>query len=240
MKTIQFVETADEQTKLDVMVEIGSVTIRPSTEKVITVAATYRHMDVWVERQGNTVVVRAEQEETFLQSLSRLFNNDHPKADLTIHLPAHCDVQAKIVTGKLSVEGVQAPVTGRVITGKLSLKQIQGPIYAKTITGKLTYTGELTEDNHRFETVTGKMVLTLPQTTNAKLSAQTATGSLNCRLPLTNLQEEQHFVGGKLQGTLGSGAGRIKAKISTGNLVIRPLLAKQKEPFEHKEQLELV
>lgn len=240
MKTIQFVETADEQTKLDVLVEIGSVTIRPSTEKVITVDATYRHMDVWVERQGDTVVVRAEQEETFLQSLSRLFNNDHPKADLTIHLPAHCDVQAKIVTGKLSVEGIQAPVTGRVITGKLSLKQIQGPIYAKTITGKLTYTGELTEENHRFETVTGEIVLSLPQTTNAKLSAQTATGSLNCRLPLADLREEQHFVGGKLQGTLGSGAGRIKAKISTGSLVIRPLLAKQKEPFEHKEQLELV
>ncbi len=240
MKTIQFVEAADEQTKLDVLVEIGSVTIRPSTEKVITVDATYRHMDVWVERQGDTIVVRAEQDETILQSLSRLFNNDHPKADLTIHLPTHCEVHAKTVTGKLKVEGVQAPVTARVITGKLTLKEIQGPIYAKTITGKLSYSGELTEDNHRFETVTGEIVLALPQSTSAKLSAQTVTGSLKCLLPLTDSHEERHFVGSKLQGTLGNGAGRIKAKISTGSLMIRPLLAKQKEPLEHKEQLELV
>ncbi|MAU01705.1 MAG: hypothetical protein CL608_31590 [Anaerolineaceae bacterium] len=238
MKTTQFIETADEQTRLDVLVEVGTVTIRPSTEKVITVDATYRHMDVWVERQGDTVVVRAEQEETFLQSLTRLFNNDHPKADITIHLPAHCGVHAKTVTGKLSIEGVQAPVTARVITGKLTLKEIEGPIYAKTITGKLSYTGELTEENHRFETVTGEIVLTLPQTTNARLAAQTATGSLSCRLPLTDLQEERHFVGGKLQGALGNGAGRIKAKISTGSLVIRPLATKQKEPGALKGELE--
>ena len=240
MKTTQFVEAADGQTKLDVLVEIGTVTIRPSTEKVITVDASYRHMDVWVERQGDTVVVRAEQEETFLQSLGRFFNNDHPKADLTIHLPPHCEVHAKTITGKLSVEGIQAPVTARVITGKMSLKELYGPVYAKTITGKLSYKGELTEDNHRFETVTGEIVLTLPQTTNAKLSAQTTTGSLHCQLPLADLQEERYFVGGKLQGTLGTGAGRIKAKISTGSLLIRPLSTKQKEPAELKGQPEPV
>lgn len=239
MKTIQFIETADEETKLDVLVEIGSVTIRPSTEDTITVDATYRHMDVWVERQGDTVLVRAEQEENFLQSLTRLFNNDHPKADITIHVPSHCEVHAKTITGKLSIAGMQAPVTGRVITGKLALKEIQGPVYAKTITGKLSYSGELTEENHRFETVTGEIVLTIPQSTNAKLSAQTATGSLNCRLPLTHLHEERHFVGGRLQGTLGNGTGRIKAKISTGSLLIRPLTIKQKEPAELKGQPEL-
>ncbi len=236
MKTVQFVEEADEQTKLDVMVEVGSVTIRPSTEKVITVDATYRHMDVWTERQGDTVIVRAESEETFLEKLGRFFHNDQPKADLTIHLPAHCQVHAKTVTGTLSVQGVQAPVTGRVVTGKLSLKEIDGPIYAKTVTGQLSYTGELAEANHRFETVTGEIVLSLPETTNATLTAQTVTGSLKCQLPLTSVQEERHFVGGKLKGVLGTGAGHIKAKISTGSLLIRPLPTQQKEPAVHEAE----
>ena len=230
MKTIQFIEAADKQTKLDVMVEIGSVEIRPSTGQEIIVDAAYRHMDVWVERRDNTIIVRAEQEDDFLQKLGRLFSNDHPKAEIVIQLPIHCEVQAKTITGKLDIEGIHAPVTSRVITGKLTLKEIHGPNYAKTTTGKLAYTGELSEEIHRFETVTGEIVLTLPETTNAKLSAQTATGSLNCKLPLVNLQEERHFVGGKLQGTLGSGAGRIKAKISTGSLLIRPLPITQKEP----------
>ncbi len=63
MKTVQFVEPVDEHTKLAVLVEVGTVVIRPSTHKEIHIEATYRRMNVWVERQGNTVVVRAEQEE---------------------------------------------------------------------------------------------------------------------------------------------------------------------------------
>lgn len=223
MKTIHFTEPADAQTKLDVMVEIGSLTIRPSDKPEIFVEATYRHMDVWVARKGDTVQVVAEQEDDFLQRLSRLFRDDHPKADITIHLPAHCEVQAKTVTGSLDIKGMSAPISARVITGKLVLQDIHGSIYAKTITGKLRYSGELTAENHRFETVTGEIVLALPATANAKLSAQTATGKLRCLLPLANSVEERHFVGGKMQGTLGSGEGRIKAKISTGNLLIKPL-----------------
>ena len=236
MKTIQFIETADGKTKLDAVVEIGTLTIQPSTGKEITVDASYRHMNVWVERQGDTVVVRAEREESLLESLGRLLTNDHPKADLVISLPTYCAVQAKTVTGQLEIEGIQAPVTGRVIAGELKLQDIGGPIYAKTVTGQLTYTGELSEESHRFETVTGEVVLTIPETTNARLSAQTTVGDMNCRLPLTDRHDERHLVGGKLHGMLGTGAGRIKAKITTGSLQIRPLTLKQKEP---KELLEL-
>ena len=230
MKTLQFVEAADAQTKLDVLVEIGSVTIRPSTSQEIIVNATYRHMDVWVERREDTVMVRAEQEDEFFLKLGRLFNNDHPKAELIIELPAHCEIHAKTITGRLDVAGIDAPVTSRVTTGQLTLNEIHGPIYAKTITGKLVYKGALSQENHRFETMTGEIVLALPENTDAKLSAQAATGKLNCQLPLTNRHEERHFVGGKLHGVLGSGTGRIKAKVGTGSLVIRPLPTTQKEP----------
>ena len=229
MKTVQFVEPVDEHTKLAVLVEVGTVVIRPSTHKEIHIEATYRRMNVWVERQGNTVVVRAEQEEDFLQRLTRLFSNDHAKADVVINLPTHCEVQAKTVTGTLDVEGIFAPVSARVITGQLKLNNLAGPVYAKTVTGQLLYTGPLSEDNHRFETVTGEIVLALPVDTSAELSAQTTTGSVRCQLPLSNRQEERHFVGGKLRGTLGSGAGRIKAKITTGSLTIRSLKEKTAE-----------
>ena len=176
MKTLQFVEAADAQTKLDVLVEIGSVTIRPSTSQEIIVNATYRHMDVWVERREDTVMVRAEQEDEFFLKLGRLFNNDHPKAELIIELPAHCEIHAKTITGRLDVAGIDAPVTSRVTTGQLTLNEIHGPIYAKTITGKLVYKGALSQENHRFETMTGEIVLALPENTDAKLSAQAATG----------------------------------------------------------------
>src|SRR5690606_15332121 len=144
------------------------------------------------------------QEDDFIQKLTRWFSNDHPKAELIIELPAHCPVQAKTVTGALKIEGIAAPVSARVVTGQLTLRYIDGPIYAKTSTGQLTYSGTLTDESHRFETTTGEIVLTGPETVNAQLSAQAGTGSLSCKLPLSDRREERHLVGGKLWGTLGS------------------------------------
>ena len=229
MKHVQFVEPANEIVRLDVMVETGSVTIRPSASKEIIIDATYRHMDVWVEQRDNSLVVRAEQDETFLQKASRLFRNDQPKATLIIQVPASCEINAKTITGQLDITGIQAAVTGRVITGRLHLTDIDGPIYAKTIAGKLRYTGGLSEDKHRFETITGDLQLTLPLDTGATLSAATTTGKIRCRLLLTHLQKQPGFIGEKLQGTLGSGAGYIKAKVTTGNLLLKPLQEKEPE-----------
>jgi hypothetical protein len=197
-------------------------------------------MDVWVERQNDTVIVRAKQEEGFTLKLKRLLQNEHPKAKLIIDVPPHCPIEAKTITGSLEIEVGSAPVSARVITGKLRLQDIQAPIYAKTVTGQLTYTGHHTDEDHRFESATGEIVLTLSEPVNAQLTAQTGTGNLSCGLPLTERREERHLVGGKLRGTLGNGVGRIKAKIGTGSLVIRPLTPTQKEPEALKRKLELV
>lgn len=240
MKTVTFTETVEAKTKLDVLVEIGSVAIRPSTDNLLHVTATYRHMDVWVERRDDTILVHAEQEDGFVLKFTRWFSNDHPKAELLIEVPAHCPIQAKTVTGSMEIEGIAAPVSARVVTGQLQLRNIDGPIYAKTVTGQLTYSGNLTDENHRFESATGEIVLTLPETVNAQLAAKTGVGNVSCKLPLTDRREERHLVGGKLWGTLGSGAGRIKAQVGTGSLAIRPFLPTQKEPEKLISKPELV
>ncbi|WP_420641924.1 hypothetical protein [Candidatus Leptofilum sp.] len=240
MKTVHFTETVEAKTKLDVWVEIGSVEIRPSADDNLHIEATYRHMDIWVERHEGTIFVRAEQDADFIQKLARLFRNNHPKAKLIIDVPAHCPIQAKTVTGSMAIEGVAAPVSARVVAGQLRMQDIDGSIYAKAVTGQLTYTGNLTDENHRFESATGEIVLTIPETVNAQLSAKTGVGNVSCTLPLTDQRAERHLVGGNLWGILGSGAGRIKAKIGTGTLEIRPLHPKQKEPEEQIPEPELV
>ena len=240
MKTVTFTETVEAKTKLDVLVEIGSVEIRPSTTNLLHVTATYRHMNVWVDRQDDTILVHAEQEDDLVMKLTRFFRDDHPKAELIIEVPTYCPIQAKTVTGSLEITGIAAPVSARVITGQLQLHDIDGPIYAKTVTGQLTYTGNLTDENHRFESATGEIVLTVPESVNAQLSAKTGVGSVSCKLPLTDRHEERHWVGGTLHGTLGSGTGRIKAQIGTGSLAIRPFLPKQKEPEKWVSKPELV
>jgi len=226
MKQIRFEEEdLKENPILDVKVELGDVEILPHDGCSVIVEAEVRDMVVDVHRQDNTVSVRVDVDEAARFPWLRLGKwwDNGPKATLTIHIPADCEIRANTVTGRLAVQDVQAPVTTRVVTGNTKLTNIAGPIYAKTTTGKLQYTGLLMDDKHRFETTTGSLLLRLPQAPNARLDASTTTGSLHCDFPLDQLKHENHMVGAKLRGTLGSGAGRIKARVVTGKLLVEQI-----------------
>jgi len=209
---------------LDVDVKAGQVQILPHDGRMVTITAQVENAEVTVTRADNTIYVKSQHGrpdestswvEQFLQGIF------HSKVIITIHLPADCEVQAHVVTGKLSITGINAPVTARVTTGELTLTEIGGPIYAKCITGKLQYDGILVDASHRFETTTGQISLCLPKEPNAHLDASTITGQVFCDFPLTQSQNKKHLTGGKLRGTLGSGGGTIKAKVTTGSFQLK-------------------
>lgn len=213
-----FEEPVGAQSKVNVLVEVGTLEIRPHEEPLITIEVEARHMKVTAGRNENTVFVRAERDESWSRKLGRLFRNDNPEAHVVIHAPADCRPEVKVVTGKLSVQGITAPVTARVVTGRLKLANLGGPIYAKNVTGAIHYQGELTADNHRFETTTGHIYLGLSQLPNAQLDARTTTGHIHCDLPLAERRQERHIPGGRLSGVFGSGKGHIAARVVTGKI----------------------
>lgn len=47
--------------------------------------------------------------------------------------------------------------------------------------------------------------------------AKMVTGKIHCGFPLSQQRRQRQFIGDKLRGNLGSGEGRIKAKVVTGN-----------------------
>lgn len=204
--------------KLNVVVEVGEVEIQTHEKPLITVEAETRHVIVTVHNEDDTVTVRAEVEDGWPEKIGRFLRGDHPKAKLLIHVPANCEINAKTVTGMLTIRDITAAVTTHMTTGKTRLTNLGGPIYAKAVTGQLIYDGLLIDDNHRFETVTGDLQLRLTKEPNAKLDIKTTTGRVHCDFPLTNQKQERHFVGGKLKGTLGAGTGHLKARVITGNL----------------------
>ena len=206
------------KSKLNVVVEVGEVAVQSHDKPLITVDAETRHVVVTVEQENGTVFVRADVEDGWLGSIGRFLRGDHPKAKLTIHVPADCEVKAKTVTGKLAVQDIMAAVTTHVTTGQTLLTNLGGPIYAKAITGQMIYDGLLVDDNHRFETITGELRLRLTKEPNAKVDIKTTTGRVHCDFALDDQKEERHFVGGKLKGTLGAGTGQLKARVVTGNL----------------------
>lgn len=223
MKSLYFQEEFPDQCKLDVDVEVGSVEVKAHNGRYISVEVEYENMEIDVKRQGNTLFVRAEVDPNSNETtswLEKLLSWSHRKARFTIKVPADCEININTVTGKTAVSDVNAPVTIRTITGSTLLANIGGPIYAKTTTGKLDYNGILTDDQHRFEAVTGSICLRLRKEPNAMVDASTTTGKLHIGFPMYKKSENTHVTGGRVKGMLGSGNGRIKAKITTGSLSV--------------------
>ncbi len=178
-------------------------------------------MDLTVYKENNTVYVTAKQQDEELElseKINRFFTNNNPRANLSIHVPVDCKVRAKTITGKLSISDLEGPITTRVVTGKTKLENLGGAINAKTVTGTLIYNGSLSNDEHRFETTTGKMHFALSHSPDVKLDAQTTTGQIRCDFPVDNKVERRNITGARLKGTLGSGKGNIKARVVTGSM----------------------
>ncbi|MCB9418609.1 MAG: hypothetical protein H6667_02305 [Ardenticatenaceae bacterium] len=216
---------------LKVTNEIGSITIVPGSDDIRTihVDAESRGMIITVSRSDNTVTVRAEREEAWrnpIEQIRGLFTNEHPEAHLTIQVPVDCDVNAKMITGSLSISGIDGVVNGRTVTGSAKLTNLGGPINAKTVTGKLSYNGRLSDDIHHFKTVTGAVKLNLAHLPNARLDARTDVGGIHYEFlkgtaTSTSLSAgvtTQNMVGSRLQDVLGSGQGHIKIRVATGSI----------------------
>lgn len=223
MKTLYFQEEFPKTCKLDVEVEVGSVAVKAHNGRYITVDVEFEEMEIDVYRQGNTFFVKAENKnnkDDVTSWVQKLFLWNNAKAHFKINVPEDCEVVVNTTTGKTTIAAVNAPVTVRTTTGATELANIGGAIYAKTTTGRLTYDGILTDDDHRFETTTGSIELNLHKEPNAMIDASTTTGRLSVDFPLHKQSENRNLTGGRIKGMLGSGNGRIKAKMTTGSLSI--------------------
>ncbi len=223
MKNLHFEEEFLKACTLNVDIKVGSVEIDSHNGRFISVDVQFEAMDIDVYRQENTLFIKAVTEKSSDNTQSwvqKLLQGSKSTTHFKINVPENCTINGNIITGKTVVTNVNAPVTVRTTTGSTQLRNIGGPIYAKTVTGKLTYDGILTDEQHRFETITGSIRLRLHKEPNVMVDASTITGKLNVDFPLHKKSEKRHVTGGRVKGMLGSGNGRIKAKIITGSLSI--------------------
>lgn len=209
--------------KLHLHVEVGTAVIHTHHEPSIIIDAETENMTISVSRSGDTVSVRVEHEDGWAETIKKWMKQQPVRSSLTVLVPPECEVQSRVITGKLEVRDVQAPVSARLTTGKALLSSLGGPVYAKAVTGNIRYTGNLVEDNHTFKVTTGNINLQFHDEPNARLSARATTGSIQCDLPLAKESQQRQWVGAKLKGVLGSGDGQIRASIVTGNVRLTSL-----------------
>lgn len=222
-------ELTTDHGELHLLVEIGEATILPHDGRTIAIEADLRLMTIEVTRQEDIVSVRVEQEEKdWMRRIGRMFSNgNHPKATVTIHVPRTCIIHAKTITGKMRIHDIDAPVTAAVVTGRNELANIGARIDARATTGEVSYQGLLTDDHHRFESVTGSIRLSLFEEPNAQFDGRAVTGDVRCDFPLAQPKVHKALTGQHLKGTWGSGAGAIKARVVTGSLRVQKAASKE-------------
>jgi hypothetical protein len=221
MEPFRFEEPLDVvKGEINVNIETGSVAIEPHDLPVVWVEGEGCNVDVSVSRHEDVVYVTSEDRPV---GISKWFGRlaEQPKVKMIIHIPAHCRVRLKTVTGSAIIQDVQAAVRAEVITGTLTLINLGDIIDAQVVTGTILYDGVLPETDNHFSATTGKVQLNLDQDPDAQVHVKTVTGHIFCDFDLTNQKRGGSFTGDHLSGIIGKGSNNLWAKTVTGTVHLK-------------------
>lgn len=138
--------------------------------------------------------------------------------DYVISLPRDLEVKVSNLVGTVEVDSVDNKVTVNSVGGDIDLDETNGGVLTVLITGNIFCKATLPPDGViDLSTVTGNIVLHIPEETSAQLSANVSTGTMHMSgLTLQN----QNVTNTSVSGTLGEGNGTITVRAVTGNVTI--------------------
>ncbi len=142
--------------------------------------------------------------------------------DYTLTVPRQVRLdKVSNVNGSIEVEGVRGEVNLSTVNGSLSAEGLVSETSISSVNGKVEAVLERldTVKSVTISTVNGKASVTIPQSSDAEVSASTVNGSITADQPLT---VKKHWpVGRELSGTLGTGGTRIKLSTVNGAIAVR-------------------
>lgn len=137
-------------------------------------------------------------------------------------------IRASEVEGRLNADTASGSVILDRIIGDISVDTGSGGVRLEAVNSRFvnvdTGSGGIDADfevhskgRYHFDTGSGSIVLTVPDDASFTLEAETGSGGVSCRLPLTMTHSTRH----RLEGRLGDGSAHISADTSSGRLVVR-------------------
>jgi hypothetical protein len=206
--------------EINVNIETGCVAVEPHDLPVVWVEGEGRNVEVTVSRHEDVVYITSENQPV---GLGKWFGRltESPKVKMIIHIPAHCRVRLKTVTGSAVIQDIQAAVQAEVVTGTLTLINLGDVIDAQVVTGTILYDGILPEADNHFSTTTGQVQLNLVEEPDAQLHAKTVTGRIYCDFNVANQKRGGSFTGDHLSGVIGAGTAGLWAKVVTGSVHLK-------------------
>jgi DUF4097 and DUF4098 domain-containing protein YvlB len=160
-------------------------------------------------------------------------NNSHGHVDLTIGVPAGVKLDVTSVSGDVAVTGATQSVTAKSVSGNVgiatagdaSASTVSGDVKiatggsasAKTVSGNVNaHLGSL-RGSTSFDSVSGRIALAVPHTSNADVSAKTLSGDVTGGSGV-RFTGDQSFVGHNLRATIGRGGTPIDIHTVSGSI----------------------
>ena len=144
----------------------------------------------------------------------------------------------KSVSGDIVLDGVGSPVTAHTVSGDVESRGLQGELDFKTVSGDLTVvnassstvraksvSGDVTLDLHEvgeggieLDSVSGDVTLRLPGNADLAVDVRSTSGKLGSSFD--ELEHDRKPGARRLEGTLGDGAGHLRARTVSGDVAL--------------------
>ncbi|MGA3163068.1 MAG: protein kinase [Verrucomicrobiota bacterium] len=140
------------------------------------------------------------------------------------------------VNGRIAIEDVNGDIEASTVNGEMQVAGTAGDLELSTVNGRIA--AELVSlgrgQSVSFDSVNGKIEVTLPANANAEVSADVVNGSITSEFPALAVQKE-FPLGKKLKGTLGNGGASVKANAVNGRISFRMGQDAQKSGVKQSE-----
>jgi hypothetical protein len=125
------------------------------------------------------------------------------------------------VNGDVTVSGVFGNVTAESVNGDLDISDLVGDVNLSTVNGSVNAAFAKCEGEQsiKTETVNGRVTISLPESSDVQITADTLNGGINGRD--FGLVTDKGFVGSDLNGKIGSGSARLNIDTVNGSIKIR-------------------
>jgi DUF4097 and DUF4098 domain-containing protein YvlB len=125
------------------------------------------------------------------------------------------------VNGDVTISGVFGNVTAESVNGDLDISDLVGDVNLSTVNGSVNAAFAKCEGEQsiKTETVNGRVTISLPESSDVQITADTLNGGINGRD--FGLVTDKGFVGSDLNGKIGSGSARLNIDTVNGSIKIR-------------------
>ncbi len=125
------------------------------------------------------------------------------------------------VNGDVTISGVYGNVAAESVNGDLDISDLVGDVDLSTVNGSVNAAFAKCEGEQsiKTETVNGRVTISLPESSDVQITADTLNGGINGRD--FGLKTDKGFVGSDLNGKIGSGSARLNIDTVNGSIKIR-------------------